>query len=35
MQQDNKYWAKNDMMLIGDSNVEQNPQDTFKQTYVA
>lgn len=35
MQQDRKYWAKNDAMLLGDTSVNQNPViDAFKATHV-
>ena len=35
MQQDRKYFAKNDEMLLGDTSVNQNPViDSFKATHV-
>lgn len=30
MKQENKYWAKNDEMLLGDVKEEGGPQDPFK-----
>lgn len=36
MLQDRKYWAKNDVMLLGDLTLEENPQtDSFKANHVA
>lgn len=35
MQQDRKWWAKNDNMLLGDTTLEQNPEiDSFKAAHV-
>jgi hypothetical protein len=32
--QDNKYWAKNDEMLLGDTKTGENPIDPFKKERV-
>ena len=34
MQQDQKYWAKNDEMYLGDMKTSQNPTDSFKSNKV-
>ena len=35
MKQNQKYWAKNDEVLLADMSHDQAPQDTFKQIFVA
>lgn len=34
MMQDRKYWSKNDLMLLGDLTLDENPQiDSFKAVH--
>lgn len=34
MMQDRKYWSKNDLMLLGDLSLDENPQiDSFKAVH--
>ena len=34
MLQDRKYWSKNDLLLLGDLSLEENPQlDSFKAAH--
>jgi len=34
LKQDRKFWAKNDLMYLSDTNFEPGPEDDFKQTFV-
>ena len=33
MHQDNKFWAKNDEMLLADTTESEGPRDTFKSSF--
>ena len=34
LKQAQKFWAKNDEMLLADKKCDEGPQDHFKQTYI-